>query len=54
MKVLRLDVVSSDAQEEENKIPFSIVTFKCGVRFPLAPFIKKFLSELPFYPFRYS
>lgn len=36
--------------DDKNEIPFSMVAFECGVKLPLAPLLRQFLSKMPFHP----
>lgn len=47
MRVLARGELPSNTQEDENEISFPVIAFECGVKPPLAFFMRQFLSELP-------
>lgn len=50
MRAFTLGELFFGAKENGNKIPFPVATLKCGVNLPIIPFVRQFLSVLPFHP----
>lgn len=43
-----------NSRDDMNKVPFLVFAFECGVRLPLTPLLKQFLSEMPLHPLEVS
>lgn len=47
MRAITRGELPSNTMEDKNEIPILAVVLECGVRLPLAPFVKQFQSVLP-------
>lgn len=45
IRVLKIEELPLQAYRESGEIVFPTVMLKCGVRLPLAPFVRRLLSE---------
>lgn len=52
MRVPRVGELPYHPREDTVKIAFPLIAFECRVRLPLAPFIKRLLSEFPLHLFQ--
>lgn len=50
MKVFKIGKLPLHAYMESDKIIFLTIVLECGVRLPLAPFIRRLLNEFPLHP----
>lgn len=49
MRALAHGELFHNAREDMNEVPFLVVAFECGVKLPLAPLLRQFLSKIPLY-----
>lgn len=52
MKALEMGELPLQPHKESSEIAFPTVALECGVRLPLAPFVKRLLNEFPLHPFQ--
>lgn len=50
MKAQMRNMLPREAREDLDEIPFSLIALECGVRLPLASFIRQLLSKLSLHP----
>lgn len=52
MRAPEMGELSLRPHKESGEIAFPTVALECGLRLPLAPFVKRLLNEFPLHPFQ--